>query len=124
MLGRPLAGSAILRLWPGASTATLTQQLIRALIFDFDRLILETEEPIYRSWKEAYEAHGVPLPFDQWVKTVGSSNQAFHPQLHLEASLGGPLPPDAFDRRVPRRVELVQIRRASCRERVWDSDVA
>jgi len=107
MLGRPLAGSAILRLWPGASTATLTQQLIRALIFDFDGLILETEEPIYRSWKEVYEAHGVPLPFDQWVKTVGSSNQAFHPQLHLEASLGGPLPQDEIDRRVARRVELV-----------------
>jgi HAD superfamily hydrolase (TIGR01509 family) len=85
----------------------VTRQLIRALIFDFDGLILETEEPIYRSWKEVYEAHGVPLPFEQWVKTVGSSNQAFHPQVHLEESLGGPLPQDEIDRRVARRVELV-----------------
>jgi HAD superfamily hydrolase (TIGR01509 family) len=85
----------------------LTQHLIRALIFDFDGLILETEEPIYRSWKEVYEAHGVPLPFELWVKTVGSSNQAFHPQLHLEESLGGPLPQEEIDRRVARRVELV-----------------
>jgi HAD superfamily hydrolase (TIGR01509 family) len=81
--------------------------LIRALIFDFDGLILETEEPIYRSWREVYEAHGVPLPFDLWVKTVGSSNQEFHPQRHLEESLGGPLPPDEIDRRMARRVELV-----------------
>jgi HAD superfamily hydrolase (TIGR01509 family) len=81
--------------------------LIRALIFDFDGLILETEEPIYRSWKEVYEAHGVALPFELWVKTVGSSNQAFHPQRHLEQSLGGPLPQDEIDRRIARRVELV-----------------
>jgi HAD superfamily hydrolase (TIGR01509 family) len=88
-------------------SATVASQLIRALIFDFDGLILETEEPIYRSWKEVYEAYGVPLPFEQWVKTVGSSNQAFHPQLHLEERLGAPLPPEEIDRRVARRVELV-----------------
>jgi len=81
--------------------------LIRALIFDFDGLILDTEGPIYRSWKEVYEAHGVSLPFELWVKTVGSSNQAFHPQLHLEERLGRKLPAGVIDRRVERRVELV-----------------
>jgi HAD superfamily hydrolase (TIGR01509 family) len=81
--------------------------LIRALIFDFDGLILETEEPIYRSWMEVYEAHGVALPFELWVKTVGSSNQAFHPQLYLEQRLGVALPQDVLDRRIARRVELV-----------------
>ncbi len=81
--------------------------MIRALIFDFDGLILETEEPIYRSWKEVYEARGMALPFDLWVTTVGSSNQAFHPQLYLEKRLGAPLPQDVIDRRVARRVELV-----------------
>jgi HAD superfamily hydrolase (TIGR01509 family) len=82
-------------------------QLIRALIFDFDGLILETEEPIYRSWKEVYEAHGVALPFELWVKTVGSSNRAFHPQLYLEQRLGHGLPQDVLDGRIARRVELV-----------------
>ncbi len=32
--------------------------MIRALIFDFDGLILETEEPSYRSWKEVYQSFG------------------------------------------------------------------
>ena len=59
------AGRPILSLWTAASFATLARQLIRALIFDFDGLILETEEPIYRSWKEVYEARGVALPFEQ-----------------------------------------------------------
>lgn len=85
----------------------MARQLIRALIFDFDGLILETEEPIYRSWKEVYEARGVALPFDLWVKTVGSSNRAFHPQLYLEERLGVPLSQDVLDRRVARRAEMV-----------------
>jgi HAD superfamily hydrolase (TIGR01509 family) len=81
--------------------------LIRALIFDFDGLILDTEEPIYRSWVEVYEAHGQALPFDSWVKTVGSSNQAFHPQHHLEERLGRPLSQEVIEGRIERRAELV-----------------
>jgi len=81
--------------------------LIRALIFDFDGLILDTEGPIYQSWLEVYAAHGVALPFEEWVKTVGSSNDAFHPQLYLEERLGRALPQEVIDRRVERRIELV-----------------
>ncbi|OLC27474.1 MAG: hypothetical protein AUG06_12130 [Actinobacteria bacterium 13_1_20CM_2_65_11] len=81
--------------------------MIRALIFDFDGLILDTEGPIYVSWLEVYAAYGVALPFELWVKTVGSSNEAFHPQLYLEEQLGRKLPQEVIDRRVERRVELV-----------------
>jgi HAD superfamily hydrolase (TIGR01509 family) len=81
--------------------------LIRALIFDFDGLIIDTEGPIYQSWQEVYAAHGVSLPFEEWVKTVGSSNQAFHPELYLEERLGRKLAQEVIDRRVERRVELV-----------------
>jgi HAD superfamily hydrolase (TIGR01509 family) len=81
--------------------------LINALIFDFDGLILDTEEPIYQSWAEVYAANGEPLPFEQWVKTVGSNNQEFHPQHHLEERLGRPLTQEEIERRIARRVELV-----------------
>jgi HAD superfamily hydrolase (TIGR01509 family) len=85
----------------------LANQLIRALVFDFDGLIVDTEEPIYRSWEEVYRANGVALPFEQWVKTVGSSNQVFHPQHYLEEQIGRPLAQDVIDRRIERRVEMV-----------------
>lgn len=85
----------------------MANQLIRALVFDFDGLIVDTEEPIYRSWEEVYRANGVALPFELWVKTVGSSNQAFHPQHYLEEQLGRPLAQEVIDRRIERRVEMV-----------------
>jgi len=79
----------------------------KAVIFDFDGLILDTEGPVYRSWLEVYEAHGEPLPFELWVQIVGSTTEAFHPQHHLEERLGRPLTQDALDRRIGRRTEMI-----------------
>ena len=81
--------------------------MIRAIVFDFDGLILDTEEPIYRSWREVYEAHGETLPFERWVQTVGSTTANFHPQHHLEERLGRPLSQDVVEGRIGRRTELI-----------------
>ncbi|MEA2629675.1 MAG: hypothetical protein QOJ10_2135 [Chloroflexota bacterium] len=85
--------------------------MIRALIFDFDGLILDTEEPIYRSWLEVYEAHGETLPFERWVQIVGSTTTEFNPQHYLEERLGRPLAQDVLDRRIGRRVEMILAER-------------
>jgi HAD superfamily hydrolase (TIGR01509 family) len=81
--------------------------MIRAIVFDFDGLILDTEEPVYRSWLEVYQAHGEELPFERWVQIVGSTTTGFHPQHHLEERLGRALPKEVLDRRIGRRTELV-----------------
>jgi len=81
--------------------------VIRALVFDFDGLILDTEEPVYRSWLEVYQAHGEELPFERWVQIVGSTTTGFHPQHHLEERLGRPLPKEVLDRRIGRRTEMI-----------------
>ena len=81
--------------------------MIRAIVFDFDGLILDTEEPVYRSWLEVYQAHGEELPFERWVQIVGSTTTGFHPQHHLEQRLGRALPKEVLDRRIGRRTELV-----------------
>ena len=83
------------------------QFVIRAIVLDFDGLILDTEEPIYRSWLEVYKAYGQDLPFERWVETVGSSNTAFDPRPYLEERLGRPLPQDVLERRLNRRTEMV-----------------
>ena len=81
--------------------------MIRAFVFDFDGLILDTEEPVYRSWLEVYQAHGEDLPFDRWILTVGSSNAAFDPRGHLESRLGRTLTPQVLEERIRRRTEMI-----------------
>src|SRR5512134_2036993 len=44
---------------------------IKALIFDFDGLILDTETPDYQVWQNIYREHGFELPHDEWGKIIG-----------------------------------------------------
>src|SRR6184192_1787101 len=90
-----------------ATAILIFASVIRAIVFDFDGLILDTEEPIYRSWLEVYQAHGEELPFERWIQIVGSTTAGFHPQHHLEERLGRPLPQEVLDRRVGRRTEMI-----------------
>ena len=61
---------------------------IKALIFDFDGLILETEGPIYQSWHELYQAYGFDLPLKRWATIIGTANFYFDPYGELESLLG------------------------------------
>lgn len=58
---------------------------VRALIFDFDGLILDTEVAIFDAWREIYEDHGIPLTLETWAQYVGSD---FDPKVELEQFLG------------------------------------
>jgi HAD superfamily hydrolase (TIGR01509 family) len=82
-------------------------QFVKAVVFDFDGLILDTEEPVYRSWLEVYQAHGEELPYDRWIQIIGSSTAAFDPKRHLEERLGHALTQDVLDRRIERRTAMV-----------------
>jgi HAD superfamily hydrolase (TIGR01509 family) len=58
--------------------------MIHAVIFDFDGLILETEEPTYKSWQEVYHSFGHPLTFETFSSMVGTTQGDFDPRLELE----------------------------------------
>jgi HAD superfamily hydrolase (TIGR01509 family) len=45
--------------------------MLKALIFDFDGLILDTETPEVSVWQSIYQEHGFELPVHEWEKTVG-----------------------------------------------------
>ncbi len=45
--------------------------MLKALIFDFDGLILDTETPEITVWQKIYNEHGFELPVHEWEKTVG-----------------------------------------------------
>ena len=45
--------------------------MIKALIFDFDGLILDTETPEFYTWQNIYRENGFELPHDEWGKIIG-----------------------------------------------------
>ena len=47
--------------------------MIRALVFDFDGVIVDTETPVYQSWSAVFAEHGCPpLTLDEWAREVGT----------------------------------------------------
>jgi len=74
--------------------------LIRALIFDFDGLILDTEGPVFQSWQELFHEFGVDLTLEAWADYIGRSEDSFDFLDRLEAQLGHPVDRAAI---VPRR---------------------
>lgn len=65
--------------------------MIKALIFDFDGLIQDTETNVYQSWQELYRAHGQELPVERYRIIVGTVEPLFEPLAELEKLLGRPL---------------------------------
>lgn len=80
---------------------------IRALVFDFDGLILETEMPAYESWAEIYREHGHEVPMDKWSDSLGS-DRGFSPAEHLAALVGEGIDiAEAQRRRDARKTEMI-----------------
>jgi HAD superfamily hydrolase (TIGR01509 family) len=82
--------------------------MIRALVFDFDGLILDTEYPDYQSWQEIYQAHGAHLPLSAWERSIGSMDlDLLDPYAYLEAQIGRPV--DREEIRARRRSRLAEL---------------
>jgi HAD superfamily hydrolase (TIGR01509 family) len=60
---------------------------IRAFLFDFDGLILDTETASRAGWEWLYERHGQELPADKWATVVGTHG-VWDPMAHLEELVG------------------------------------
>lgn len=46
---------------------------VRALIFDFDGLLVDTETPAYQSWVEIFREHGAELPRALYQQDIGTA---------------------------------------------------
>ena len=81
---------------------------MKALIFDFDGLILDTEVSELQSWREIYAEYNADLPLEQWAACIGSGSDSFDPCAYLEAQVGHPIErKDILARRRKRRLELL-----------------
>jgi HAD superfamily hydrolase (TIGR01509 family) len=59
---------------------------IRALVFDFDGLICDTETSSFSTAKAIYEEHGVDLTLEQWQDRIGTHARPWY--ADLEAVVG------------------------------------
>ncbi len=81
---------------------------IRAFLFDFDGLILDTEVASRAGWELLYREHGHELPPERWAEVVGTHG-AWDPMAHLEELVGEPLEREALnERRYAHELSLIE----------------
>jgi HAD superfamily hydrolase (TIGR01509 family) len=85
----------------------VTPRPVRALLFDFDGTMLETESSSYDSWRELLAEHDYVLTHDVWSAAVGTIDGVDPVEL-LEEHLGSPVDREALeDRQAARHRELL-----------------
>lgn len=62
--------------------------MIKAVVFDFDGLIIETEKPIFQTWQDLYAAYGHQLTLKTWQTIIGTQHGVFNPYTDLEERTG------------------------------------
>jgi len=83
---------------------------MKALLFDFDGLLMDTESPLVDTWRRIYHRHGVEFPLQTWIEqVVGSTDHPFDPAAHLAETSGLALDMKAIQEEVKRQeLELRQ----------------
>ena len=77
--------------------------MIRAIIFDFDGTVIDTETAWYIAFRDAYKEHGVDLTLEMYSLCIGTSLQAFNPYEYLVVNLHLPIDLDSFRQSVHER---------------------
>jgi HAD superfamily hydrolase (TIGR01509 family) len=82
---------------------------VRAFLFDFDGLILDTELASRAGWELLYREHGHELPADLWATLVGTTHAPWDPMAHLEELVGEPLEREALnERRYAHEIAMIE----------------
>jgi beta-phosphoglucomutase-like phosphatase (HAD superfamily) len=92
--------------------------MIRALLFDFDGLLVDTESPSFAAWADVYREHGHELTLDTWSAAIGTLD-GFDPFADLEGRLGRALERDTVNAR-RRELEFAASDLEELREGVAD----
>ncbi len=73
--------------------------MIKAIIFDFDGVIIDSEKARYDAWQKVFSLYEKQLPIDEWIKNIGRAHYAADPFEILQKLTGFQLPCDDLQRR-------------------------
>lgn len=71
---------------------------VRALVFDFDGVVVDTEGPEYDAWQATWADYGHDLALEEWVACIGTVG-GWDPLAELAARVGAGFDPDEAQRR-------------------------
>lgn len=82
---------------------------LKAVILDFDGLILDTETPLYLSWQEVCAAHGVPMDHAWWAVRLTAHSDPPEAYVLLEERSSRPIDREQLHRaRAARELSLIE----------------
>jgi putative hydrolase of the HAD superfamily len=70
--------------------------MIKAVVFDFDGTILDTETPWYDAFRYVYNLHGAELTLETYAQCVGTSFDAFNPYTYVQQCVQKPVDEQVF----------------------------
>nr|WP_249660617.1 HAD family phosphatase [Lysinibacillus fusiformis] len=83
---------------------------MKAIIFDFDGTIIDTETAWYTVFKDAYASYGVELSLETYAKCLGTNLQDFNPYTYLVTHHHMDLDVEAFRTSIQaRHAELMEL---------------
>ena len=84
--------------------------MIKALIFDFDGVIIDSESPELQVWREVFAEHGRELGFDLWADLVGRPRTHFDLYSYFHQHINPAADIDAL--RIERRARVITLTEA------------
>jgi putative hydrolase of the HAD superfamily len=91
--------------------------MIKAVIFDFDGLIIDTETAWYDAFRETMESYNVELPLEHFVKGIGSDDIALF--QYFKEQLGERYNPEEIQKKA-NSIHKSKMTKAQARDGVQD----
>ncbi|MGX5597794.1 HAD family hydrolase [Bacillus cereus] len=83
------------------------RDMIKAIIFDFDGTILDTETPEFSLISSIYQKYGKEFTLKLWEQTVGANSDIFCPYKHLEMMMSQKIDSNYVEQERQKKIDYI-----------------